>query len=143
MATGVTVSVDPNAGPALVKGVRRLVKLLTETKPPLVFPIYNVDATEDATEDSAEGDGGEASSNRKIKPRVQEKPDNAPAGTLPLDQAKKKFGLRGEDHNKIKGKKGTNSGPQDWVGIAPNGDVITTNPDGTAENWGSYKDFLN
>ncbi|CAA9889484.1 hypothetical protein METHB2_1060004 [Candidatus Methylobacter favarea] len=71
------------------------------------------------------------------------RPENCPAGTLPLDKAKKKFGLRGEDHNKIKGRTGTNSGPKDWVGIAPNGDVITTNPDGSPENWGDYQDFLN
>ena len=77
------------------------------------------------------------------KPRVQSEPDNCPTGTLPLDKAKKKFGLKGEDHNRIKGPRGTNSGPKDWVGIAPNGDVLTTNPDGSIENWGPVGDFLN
>ncbi|MBK8164196.1 MAG: RHS repeat protein [Gammaproteobacteria bacterium] len=81
--------------------------------------------------------------NKEDKSRTQSKPDNCPTDTVPLDKAKKKFGLKGEDHNKIKGRSGTKSGPKDWVGIAPNGDVITTNPDGSAENWGNYKDFLN
>jgi RHS repeat-associated protein/uncharacterized repeat protein (TIGR02543 family) len=82
-------------------------------------------------------------SDKADKPRTESKPDNCPTGTLPLDKAKKKLGLKGEDHNKIKGRSGTNSGPKDWVGIAPNGDIITTNPDGSAENWGDYHDFLN
>ena len=58
--------------------------------------------------------------NDKGGPRTESKPDNCPAGTLPLDKAKKKFGLKGEDHNKIKGRSGTNSEPKDWDGIAPN-----------------------
>jgi RHS repeat-associated protein len=53
-----------------------------------------------------------------------------PPGTRPIDQA-------GKSRDWVHGtKKDVNAGPQDWVGVAPNGDIITTNPDGSAENHG-------
>jgi hypothetical protein len=60
----------------------------------------------------------------------QSKPTNAPRGTRPIDQS-------GNSHDWIEGTKdAVGAGPADWVGVAPNGDIITTNPDGTAENHG-------
>ena len=60
----------------------------------------------------------------------QSKPKNAPPGTRPIDQSP-------NGHEWIEGTKGAvGAGPADWVGVAPNGDIITTNPDGTAENHG-------
>jgi hypothetical protein len=58
-----------------------------------------------------------------------EAPTDAPAGTLPLDKAKGKFGLSKDDVHKIKdnatGHMGTG---RTWIGVAPNGEV------GTSEN---------
>lgn len=60
----------------------------------------------------------------------QSKPKNAPPGTRPIDQSP-------NSHDWIEGTKdAVGAGPADGVGVAPNGDIITTNPDGTAENHG-------
>jgi hypothetical protein len=65
-------------------------------------------------------------------------PKNAPRGTKPIDQT----GLsRGEIHDI---KDGLQAGANEWVGIAPNGDVITTDPlTGNALNLGNFDVFLN
>jgi hypothetical protein len=58
------------------------------------------------------------------------KPTDAPPGTRPIDQSP-------NGHEWIEGtKEDVYAGPSDWVGVAPNGDIITTNPDGTARNNG-------
>jgi hypothetical protein len=67
---------------------------------------------------------------------MQSRPTNCPSGTRPIDRA----GLTRAEIHKIK--QGLQAGAKDYVGIAPNGDVITTNPDGTAENHGGYGPFL-
>lgn len=67
------------------------------------------------------------------------KPDNCPTGTLPIDQAKGPFCLDKDDIHTIK--KGLGAGNQDWVGIAPNGDIITTE-DGEAVNNGPLDSYL-
>lgn len=72
---------------------------------------------------------------KKSTPSTQSKPTNAPPGTVPLPQAGLPQGIHGEI------KKAVDAGPKDWTGIAPNGDVITTGPDGKAINhgpWGNY-----
>jgi hypothetical protein len=66
----------------------------------------------------------------------QSKPRNAPPGTRPIDQS----GLDREDIHKIKD--GIGAGPRDWVGVTPDGDVITTDKDGNAENHGPVSDYL-
>jgi hypothetical protein len=67
----------------------------------------------------------------------QSKPKNAPPGTKPIDQS-------GLDRGDVHGiKDGIGAGAQDWVGITPNGDVITTNPDGTAQNHGPASSYTN
>ncbi len=65
------------------------------------------------------------------------KPKDCPPGTRPIDK------MPGLDKNKIhKVKDGVQAGPQDWTGIAPNGDVITSDSEGNAVNNGNYEDYL-
>jgi RHS repeat-associated protein len=64
------------------------------------------------------------------------KPNSCPVGTKPIDR----HGLSREDIHKIK--KGIGAGPADWVGIDPDGNVITGDADGNAENNGNYEDYL-
>lgn len=72
--------------------------------------------------------------NAKAKPGNELKPNHAPRGTGPID----KLGLsRSEIHDITDG---VNAGPPDWTGISPDGDVITSNPDGSAENHGPADD---
>ena len=66
----------------------------------------------------------------------QSRPRNAPRGTRPIDQS----GLDREDVHTIKD--GVGAGPRDWVGITPEGDVVTTDADGNAENHGPASDYL-
>jgi hypothetical protein len=65
----------------------------------------------------------------------QSKPRNAPPGTRPIDQS----GLDRETIHKIKDAIG--AGPKDWVGITPEGNVITTDGDGNAEDHGHVSDY--
>jgi hypothetical protein len=65
------------------------------------------------------------------------KPKDAPSGTRPIDKIKD---LSKDDIHGIKD--GVGAGPKDWTGITPDGDVITSNTDGTAENHGPYIDYL-
>ena len=69
--------------------------------------------------------------------RRRSRPTDAPSGTKPIDKDRR---VRGKVH---KIKDGIRAGNDDWVGIAPDGDVITTDPEtGEAENHGPYEDFL-
>ena len=72
---------------------------------------------------SANDKGGKPSDkSRRSKPAR-----GVPPGTRPIDQS-------GKPHEWIEGTKGdVGAGPADWVGVAPNGDIVTTNPDGSAE----------
>lgn len=73
---------------------------------------------------------------KESTPSTQSKPTNAPPGTVPLPQAGLPKGIHGEI------KKGADAGPKDWTGIAPNGDVITTGPDGKAINHGPWGNLV-
>ncbi len=66
----------------------------------------------------------------------QSKPKNAPPGTRPIDQS----GLDKEKIHQIKD--GVGAGPKDWVGISPQGEVITSDGEGNAENHGPFTDYL-
>src|SRR5439155_18569326 len=66
----------------------------------------------------------------------QSKPKNAPRGTKPIDES-------GRDKEDVHGNKdGIGAGPKDWVGITPEGEVITTDAEGNAENHGPGSDYL-
>jgi len=74
------------------------------------------------------------------KDASESKPTNCPPGTVPIDEAKKKFGL---DKDKIHGiKSGVNAKPRTWTGIDPNGNVWTGGPGGIGENHGPFGDYL-
>jgi hypothetical protein len=68
----------------------------------------------------------------------QSRPTDAPHGTVPIDQS----GLDREAIHRIKGPRGINAEPTDWVGISPDGHVITTGSGGRAEDHGHVGDFL-
>jgi RHS repeat-associated protein len=64
------------------------------------------------------------------------KPIDAPTGTKPID----KVGLDKEKIHKIK--EGIGAGPEDWVGVTPEGEVITTDPEtGKSQDNGKTSDF--
>jgi hypothetical protein len=63
------------------------------------------------------------------------KPSDAPSGTKPIDQT----GLSKGDIHQIK--KIIEAGPSDWVGKAPNGDIITGTPDGNTINHGPIQPY--
>jgi len=79
------------------------------------------------------GDGEERS--RQDRSR-QSRPRDAPQGTRPIDETD----MGREDIHKIKD--GIPAGPKDWVGITPEGEVITTDEEGNAENHGPASNFL-
>ncbi len=70
----------------------------------------------------------------------ESKPKDCPTGTLPIDQAKEKFGLDKDDVHAIKD--GVHAGNTTWTGIAPNGDVWTGTPNGVGTNHGPYEPYL-
>lgn len=67
-------------------------------------------------------------------------PNDKPTGTIPIDESKGKLGLGKDEVHQIK--HGVGAGIRDWVGIAPNGDVITTDSDGYHINNGPYTDYI-
>ena len=85
---------------------------------------------------SLESLGDALSTDTYFKSKPGSKPKDVPTGTKPIDQQ----GLSKDDIHKIK--EGVGARPRDWVGITPDGDVITGNEHGKAENHGLYKDYL-
>ena len=63
------------------------------------------------------------------------KPSDAPSGTKPIDQT----GLSKDQVHQIK--KTIEAGPKDWVGKAPNGDIITGTPKGKTINHGPIQPY--
>ena len=64
------------------------------------------------------------------------RPRNAPTGTRPIDES----GLSREDIHKIKQRIG--AGAADWVGITPDGHVVTTDENGNTVDHGSVDSLL-
>jgi hypothetical protein len=65
-------------------------------------------------------------------------PTDKPTGTRPID----KWGIGKDPIHEIKNpSQGIGAGPKDWVGITPDGYVITTGQDGRAVNNGHVDDF--
>lgn len=85
--------------------------------------------------DCAKGSNVVKAEQKRSDKSRKSKPTNAPSGTKPIDQS----GLGKEKIHDIKD--GVGAGPEDYVGITPSGDVITTKPDGTAENHGSKDSY--
>jgi hypothetical protein len=81
------------------------------------------------------GNGKGRSQSERDRSR-QSRPRDAPRGTRPIDASD----LDREDIHKIKDRIG--AGASDWVGISPEGDVITTDEEGNAENHGPASDYL-
>jgi RHS repeat-associated protein len=70
--------------------------------------------------------------------RRKSKPLNAPSGTKPIDKDPR---VKDKVHD-IKG--GIGAAPDDWVGITPDGDVVTTDPEtGNSSDHGKYTDYGN
>jgi RHS repeat-associated protein len=79
----------------------------------------------------AKGEGG-----RKTPSKLGAKPKEVPTGTKPIDEM-------GWGSGRIHGiKDGLGAGPRDWVGIAPNGDVITGDAAGNAVNNGPWTSYI-
>jgi hypothetical protein len=78
--------------------------------------------------------------NKKTKDGSGSKPNDCPAGTLPIDVAKKKYGW---DHDDVEGiKYGVNAAPDTWTGIAPDGVIWVGTPDGSGRSEGHYGEYL-
>lgn len=71
----------------------------------------------------------------KPQPKPKPKPKNCPTDTKPIDQ----MGWPKDKVHKIKD--GLRLGPTDWTGVAPDGTIIVTGPDGNAEEAGHESDF--
>jgi RHS repeat-associated protein len=68
------------------------------------------------------------------------KPSECPTGTLPINEAKGKFGLSHDDAETIK--HGVRGKSTTWTGIAPNGDVWVGTSDGKGTNEGPFGTYL-
>jgi hypothetical protein len=68
---------------------------------------------------------------------MQSRPRDCPRGTRTIDQS----GLSKDDIHEIK--EGVGAGGPDWVGITPEGHVITSDEEGNVEDHGHYGPFLN
>ena len=65
-----------------------------------------------------------------------QRPVDAPGGTVPVDQP----GLNRDEIHRLK--KQLRARAKDWVGIAPNGDVILPDETGKAENHGPFDSYI-
>jgi RHS repeat-associated protein len=87
-----------------------------------------------------DGDSPDADEPLYATPVPGSKPKNVPPGTVPIDQAK---GSKGWDKDDVHGiKDGVGAGPRDWVGISPDGNVITGDHEGNAVDNGPADIYL-
>jgi len=67
------------------------------------------------------------------------KPSDCPSGTLPISEAKKRFGL---DHETVEAlKDGVGADAPTWTGVAPNGDIWVGTRDGKGRKEGNISDY--
>ena len=93
--------------------------------------LRHADASHVQRSDGDDPDNSDTPDERSRRSR----PRNAPSGTRPIDQS----GLDRETIHKIKDAIG--AGPRDWVGITPDGHIITTDGEGNAEDHGHVSDY--
>ncbi|HVT29148.1 MAG TPA: RHS repeat-associated core domain-containing protein [Lacipirellulaceae bacterium] len=65
-------------------------------------------------------------------------PKQLPPGTKPIDKCPE---TRDKVHDIKKRLRDEGVGPGSWVGVSPGGDIIVTDPDGTARNLGPWQDY--
>jgi hypothetical protein len=102
---------------------------LAQSSPPVSAPAQST-ATGWLSRTNGEGEEDSGERSRQSKPR------DAPRGTRPIDQS----GLDKDDVHEIKD--GVGAGPRDWVGITPDGHVITSDEEGNAVDHGHFGDYL-
>jgi RHS repeat-associated protein len=97
--------------------------------------IYN--QAKDGDDKNSDRKGANSDDKSKAKPSREQRPDDVPAGTKPVDEDKRL------DREKIHGiKDQLGAGARDWLGIDKQGN-IWTNEGGKAANQGHYTDFEN
>jgi RHS repeat-associated protein len=82
-----------------------------------------------------QGSNGEEQSD--VKPDREQRPNDVPTGTKPVDQDRR---LDRQKIHDIKDQLG--AGPKDWVGIDPSGNIWTSEG-GKGANQGPYSDYIN
>jgi RHS repeat-associated protein len=70
--------------------------------------------------------------------RPSAKPTDAPAGTKPINVDPR---TKNRVHPIKDQVKADGVGPDSYVGVSPEGNIIVTNPDGTAEDLGPFEDY--
>ncbi|MFK2900312.1 hypothetical protein ISP15_08195 [Dyella jejuensis] len=71
---------------------------------------------------------------------TESKPKGVPPGTIPIDDAKGRYGWDKDDVHNIKD--GIGAGPKDWTGVSPDGRIWGGDSNGDAVDHGNWEDYL-